>query len=182
MTATKDLLPGQFADLESLAQQWCLPTEPERYDKRLASSMDELQTFYDALFPRLEEALTYCDQYRLNALPDQALNLMHLLYSLVAVSFSVEAWGQGRIPDTGASSLPCLVEPVPLAREAQGPVLAITPFETDQDAIDIANNSRYDLSGYVHTSDVRRATRIAEELNSGEVLINGGANMFAKRP
>lgn len=113
MTATKPLLPDQFVDLEPFAQQWCLPTEPERYDKRLASSMGELQAFYDVFFPRLEEALTYCDQYPLDALPDQALNLMYLLYSLVAVSFSVEAWGQGRIPDTGASSLPCLVEPVP---------------------------------------------------------------------
>ncbi|HUJ66073.1 MAG TPA: hypothetical protein VLX59_11075 [Acidimicrobiales bacterium] len=46
-------------------------------------------------------------------LPAEVLNLMTLLYSLVAVSFSVEAWGQGRIPDTGASALPCLLEPVP---------------------------------------------------------------------
>ena len=47
----------------------------------------------------------------LGELPDEVVNLMHLVYSLVAVSFSVEVFGQGRIPDTGASALPCLVEP-----------------------------------------------------------------------
>ena len=41
--------------------------------------------------------------------------------------------------------------------EVFGPVLAITPFDTEQDAIDIANNSRYGLSGYVWTADLKRA-------------------------
>ena len=107
------LLPEQFADLEVLAADWCLATEPERYAKRLCSSMGELQDFYDAVFPRLEEALEYLDRYSMEDLPDVVINLMRLLYSHVAVSFSVEAWGQGRIPDTGASALPCLVEPIP---------------------------------------------------------------------
>lgn len=107
------LLPGQFADLETFAQEWCLATETERYAKRLDSSIGELQAFYDAFFPRIEEALAYCDQYPLDALPEDVLSLMHLLYSLVAVSYSVEAWHQGRIPDTGASAITCVVEPVP---------------------------------------------------------------------
>jgi len=105
------LLPEQFSDLESFGSDWCLATEPDRYAQRLGSSMDALQSFYDAFFPRIEEALTYCDQYVLGELPDEVVNLMHLVYSLVAVSFSVEVFGQGRIPDTGASALPCLVEP-----------------------------------------------------------------------
>ena len=51
------LLPTPFADLEPFAAVWCLPTEGERYDRRLASTMDELQAFYDACFPRVEEAI-----------------------------------------------------------------------------------------------------------------------------
>lgn len=66
--------------------------------------------------------------------------------------------------------------------EVFGPVLAITPFETEDDAIDIANNSRYGLSGYVHTADLKRALRVAEALDTGEVLINGAANMIPHRP
>ena len=46
--------------------------------------------------------------------------------------------------------------------EVFGPVLAITPFEDEQEAINIANNSRYGLSGYLYTADLRRAMRVAD--------------------
>ena len=41
-------------------------TEAERYAKRLASTMDELQAFYDAAFPRLEAAMAYLDAARVS--------------------------------------------------------------------------------------------------------------------
>jgi hypothetical protein len=41
------------------------------------------------------------------------VNLMHLLYSMVMISFPVECWGQPRIPDSGATALECVVEPGP---------------------------------------------------------------------
>jgi hypothetical protein len=107
----KSLLPDQFAELESFATTWCLPTERERYQQRLDAPMEELQAFYDALFPRVDEAVRYCDQYALGQMPADVVNLMYLIYSLVAISFAVELWGQTRVPDTGASALPCLVEP-----------------------------------------------------------------------
>ena len=49
-------LPTDFADLEPFAG-WALETEAERYAKRLSSTMDELQAFYDTAFPRLEAAI-----------------------------------------------------------------------------------------------------------------------------
>ncbi len=55
------LLPAEFSDLEPFAATWCLPTERERFAQRMASSMDEMQAFYDAFFPRAEEAIAYCD-------------------------------------------------------------------------------------------------------------------------
>jgi aldehyde dehydrogenase (NAD+) len=66
--------------------------------------------------------------------------------------------------------------------EVFGPVLAITPFDTDDEAVDIANNSRYGLSGYVQTTSMRRGLRVAEEMVTGEVLINGAPNMIVNRP
>jgi aldehyde dehydrogenase (NAD+) len=66
--------------------------------------------------------------------------------------------------------------------EVFGPVLAITPFDTELDAIAIANNSRYGLSGYVQTADLRRALRVSEELVTGEVLVNGTPNLMVNRP
>ena len=43
------LLPAEFADLEPFAATWCLATEPERFARRLATPMDEIQAFYDAV-------------------------------------------------------------------------------------------------------------------------------------
>jgi hypothetical protein len=105
-------LPSEFADLEPFSQ-WCLPTEPERYRKRLASSMTDMQAFYDAITSRAEDALAYCDKFSLDDLPDDVMNLMRLLYSMVMVSFPVECWKQPRVPDSGASTLDCVSEPVP---------------------------------------------------------------------
>ena len=106
------LLPSEFADLEEFTD-WCLGTEQERYAKRLASSMTELIAFYDAITARAEEAISYCDKFSLGELPEDVLHLMHMLYSMISVSFPVECWKQPRVPDTGATSLDCVVEPVP---------------------------------------------------------------------
>ncbi|OBI40710.1 hypothetical protein A5707_08690 [Mycobacterium kyorinense] len=104
-------LPAEFTDLESYAD-WDLATEPERYAKRLASTMPEMQAFYDAAFPRLEEAITYLDKFPLNDLPDDARSLMHVMQSLIMVSFPIEAWKQPRVPDSGAAYLNLVREPV----------------------------------------------------------------------
>ncbi|MGV0744043.1 hypothetical protein [Mycolicibacterium sp. XJ870] len=106
------LLPTEFADLEPYAD-WCLPTERQRYAKRLSSSMVELQAFYDAITARAEEAITYCDKFPLDDLPDDVLALMHMLYSMITVSFPAECWKQPRVPDSGATWLDCDFEPVP---------------------------------------------------------------------
>ena len=75
--------------------------------------MAEMQAFYDAITPRAEEAISYCDKFPLDDMPEDVLNLMHLLYSMIMVSFPVECWKQPRVPDSGAATLDCLSEPVP---------------------------------------------------------------------
>lgn len=103
-------LPADFADLEPFAD-WALEHERERYAKRMASTMDELQAFYDAAFPRLEAAMAHLDALPFDALPDDARRLLWLCYSLVNVSFPVEVWRQPRVPDSGAASIEMTVEP-----------------------------------------------------------------------
>ncbi|WP_293234781.1 aldehyde dehydrogenase family protein [Mycolicibacterium sp.] len=61
-------------------------------------------------------------------------------------------------------------------------MLSIIPFDDDDQAIEIANSTPYGLSGYVFTTNLRRAHRVAEELDAGEVLVNGAANLLANRP
>ncbi len=87
-------LPSAFADLEIYTETWCLPTETERWDQRLASTMPQMHEFYDAFFPRVGEAIDYCDKFALDDLPDDALNLLHLIYSLIMVAMSVEIMHQ----------------------------------------------------------------------------------------
>ena len=103
-------LPTDFADLEPFTD-WSLESESERYAKRLSSTMDELQAFYDAAFPRLADAMAYLDQFDLHALPEDATRLLWLCYSLVNASFPVEVWRQPRVPDSGAASMDMLIEP-----------------------------------------------------------------------
>ena len=104
------ILPTEFGDLEPFAD-WSLESEAERYAKRLSSTLDELQAFYDAAFPRLEDAMAYVDQFEFTALPQSASRLLWLCYSLVNVSFPVEVWRQPRVPDSGAASMDMLIEP-----------------------------------------------------------------------
>lgn len=88
------MLPSAFAELEGYAQTWCLATETERWNARVNASMPELRDFYDAFFPRLEEAIDYCDKFPLDNVPDDALNLLHLIYSLIMVAMAVEIMHQ----------------------------------------------------------------------------------------
>jgi len=104
------LLPSEFSELERFSG-WILETERERYAKRLASSMEEMQEFYDAAFPRLDAANKYLEQFPVRDLPELERNLLLLMMSLVLVSFPVEVWQQPRVPDSGAAYLDLVVEP-----------------------------------------------------------------------
>lgn len=104
------MLPAEFADLEPFGA-WSLPTEGDRYAKRIASSMDELQAFYDAAFPRLADGTDYLRGVALADISDVDRNLLWLFAALVTVSFPVEVWRQPRVPDSGASSFDAVIHP-----------------------------------------------------------------------
>ena len=57
--------------------------------------------------------------------------------------------------------------------EIFGPVLSIIPFENEEEAIEIANDTDYGLANYVQTQDKEKANRVARKLRSGMVDING---------
>jgi aldehyde dehydrogenase (NAD+) len=56
--------------------------------------------------------------------------------------------------------------------EIFGPVLVVIPYDDEDDAVRIANDSDYGLGGYVFTSDVERGTRLARRIESGTVGVN----------
>ena len=59
--------------------------------------------------------------------------------------------------------------------EIFGPVLVIQPYDDEEDAIRIANDTEYGLAGGVWASDPERAVRVARRIRTGQVSINGGA-------
>lgn len=107
------LLPSAFAELEKYAQTWCLATETERWNARMAATMPEMREFHDAFFPRLEEAIDYCDKFTLDGLPNDALNLLHLVYSLIMVAMSVEIMHQPAPVCAADAVMVRTVEPAP---------------------------------------------------------------------
>jgi aldehyde dehydrogenase (NAD+) len=91
------------------------------------------------------------------------------------------AGGPGRPEglDTGFYIRPTLFEVDPAMRinqeEIFGPVLCIMPFDTEEQAIALANDSVYGLGAYVQTLDIEKAQRVARQLRAGNVSINGAA-------
>ncbi|TIV14394.1 MAG: aldehyde dehydrogenase family protein, partial [Mesorhizobium sp.] len=62
--------------------------------------------------------------------------------------------------------------------EVFGPVLAIIPFDGEEDAITMANDTAYGLAAYVQTGDPKRAERVASGLRAGMVHINGAPHRY----
>jgi aldehyde dehydrogenase (NAD+) len=58
--------------------------------------------------------------------------------------------------------------------EVFGPVLVVLPHDGDDDAVRIANNSRYGLSGGVLAADEERAVAVAKRIRTGTIGVNGG--------
>ncbi len=59
--------------------------------------------------------------------------------------------------------------------EIFGPVLSIMPYDTEEEAIEIANDTIYGLAGGVWSGDPERAQRVARRIRAGQVEVNGGA-------
>jgi len=58
-------------------------------------------------------------------------------------------------------------------REVFGPVLAVTPFDSEEEAVSLANDTDYGLGAYVHTTNLARAHRVANQMQAGQVQVNG---------
>jgi acyl-CoA reductase-like NAD-dependent aldehyde dehydrogenase len=57
--------------------------------------------------------------------------------------------------------------------EVFGPVLAVTPFDTEEEAIALANSTDYGLGAYIHTQNLRRAHHVASQMQAGMIHVNG---------
>ena len=92
-------LPDSFSDLVGLCAAWCLADSNARSAARVAAGMDEIRTFYDALIPHAERALSYLSDKQLGQLDAADSNLLKLLLALAEIGPAIEWFGQPRVID-----------------------------------------------------------------------------------
>ena len=114
--------------------------------------------------------------------------IQELIQAGIDEGTSLVAGGTGRPDgiDTGFYVKPTVFADVTndmrIAREEIfGPVLCLLPYDSEDEAIDIANDTPYGLSGYVSSGDLDHARRVAAKLRTGMVHING-ASLDAQAP
>jgi betaine-aldehyde dehydrogenase len=98
----------------------------------------------------------------------------------------------GKAPDDKALSRGAYLNPTlfgnvrPEMRIAQeeifGPVLCAMPFDTEEEAVAIANNSLYGLSGSIWTRDIEKALRVARAVETGVLSVNSGHSVHLEAP
>ncbi len=98
----------------------------------------------------------------------------------------------GNAPETGMLGRGAFLHPTLFAdvrpnmkiaqEEIFGPVLAVMPFDTEAEAVTIANNSLYGLSGSIWTRDIERALRVARAVETGVLSINTGSSVHLETP
>jgi hypothetical protein len=99
-------LPEPFRDLEHLVGEWAIDDGHQRYVKRVNSTMAELKTFYDQMFPRGKAAIDYIDQFDYaQPLPPEVANLRNLVFMLITVALAVEVWKQPRVKNSANTIL-----------------------------------------------------------------------------
>ena len=98
MISNERVLPAGYEELEPFVAEWALPENMQRYIKRVNSTMEELQGFYDAVEPRAAEGIALLDNYPIAEIDGPEARLMHLLLMLIDVSLAVEVYKTPSLP------------------------------------------------------------------------------------
>ena len=111
MSQAGSLLPSEFADLEPYAADWVLPTEAQRNAFRIRRSMEELDAFHNAVFPRLDALCDYIDQFPLDAMPAPAARLLRLGQMVMEIMPATMVYRQPDVPNSVAPEEMRIISP-----------------------------------------------------------------------
>jgi hypothetical protein len=100
MDVKEEILPGKFAELQRFVPKWDKPGTAERYAVRLASTMEDLQDFHDALLPRMAAIRAHLDGRSFDAYSDADRRLGRLAFAWISAAEAVEVFKQPRVPDS----------------------------------------------------------------------------------
>src|SRR5882672_469683 len=93
-------LPPQYRDLEPFIADWALESEGARLKKLVATSIDDLRVFYDAIFGRSAEIRDYLSERKLDSLTAEEKTLFFLLMTFIEVAHPIELnWKETDIDD-----------------------------------------------------------------------------------
>ena len=118
---------------------------------------------------------------------DQACRDVHRLVRSAISDGATLVTGGEELDGPGHFYRPTLLADVPpsssVAREEIfGPIIAVTAFDTEQEAVDLANDTDYGLASYVFTENLGRAIRMVDALDAGMMALNVGMLSNAAAP
>jgi hypothetical protein len=93
-------LPPGFEELTRFVAVWAQKTSEGRMHARCTASMADIQTFYDAMTERAEEALSHIEAFPIGALPEDTARLFCLVLALAQAHVAIEIHGAVRAPNT----------------------------------------------------------------------------------
>ena len=93
-------LPPAFAELAPFVAHWARATANERVAARSVLPLDDIRAVYDAMVPRLDEAIDYIDSIGLHTLTPEAATLTRLVLGLGQASIAIEIHGAPIKPGT----------------------------------------------------------------------------------
>ena len=102
MSAPTAMLPQGFEEFEPYLE-WALPNHSDRAATKVASSYEQIKALYDfgMADDRIATALRHCDQYPLDAMPEDTRRLFLIVMSMAEVRPQVEMYGQVEQPGDG---------------------------------------------------------------------------------
>jgi hypothetical protein len=104
------LLPDGFAELEQFVSTWDLPGTNARYAKRLASNIDVMKEFFEAMLARVEDIKAHLDAKSFAEYSPEDRRLARLMFAVGVVGPAVEIFKQPEVPDTAASGFDVIQE------------------------------------------------------------------------